>query len=174
MRCQHTAIHSSDGAIRFAIGDQHFVVDADIAPLIAGGTIHLIGDGTPLRRHYVVVNNSLLHRLVIDAPRHLLADHVNGNTLDNRRENIRLATHSQSSMNRGKHAPATSRFKGVNWRPDICKWQARIKLNRRNIFLGYFTDELQAAMAYDAKARELHGAFARFNFPRDGELSAQS
>lgn len=172
MQCQHTATRCSDSAIRFAIGDQHFIVDDDVAPLIAGLTIHLIGDGTPVHRHYIIVNGVLLHRLIVDAPPHLIADHINGDSLDNRLSNIRVVTHSQSCMNRGKHAPATSRFKGVNWRPDRGKWQARIKLNRKNIFLGMFHDEEDAALAYDNRARDLHGPFARLNFPRAGELSA--
>ena len=96
----------------------------------------------------------------------LVVDHINGNGLDNRRANLRLATVSQnnwnskSGFNRGK-----SKYKGVRWHKRRQKWAAGISMYRRKQHLGYFTDQKQAAKAFDKAAKELHGEFAVFNFP---------
>lgn len=111
-----------------------------------------------------------LHRIVMDAPDGVLVDHQNGNTLDNRRANLRLATFQENSRNRAPDKrPQTSRFKGVHLRGDgACRrkrWRARIRdgQNKTPIHLGYFDTEEEAAAAYDKAAKELHGEFARLN-----------
>ena len=175
MQSNRTPYRSSSNAITFPIGDREwFTVDDDVAPLVADLPWYLIDDGTPLKRHYVYSTRGLIHRLIMQASTFFIVDHVNDDTMDNRRSNLRLVTHSQSCMNRGKHTAATSRYKGVNWRPDRRKWQARIKVNRRTTFLGFFDTEVEAARAYDEQARQLHGQFARVNFPLPGEVSAHS
>lgn len=114
---------------------------------------------------------TLMHRLILDAPPGLQVDHANGNTLDNRRSNIRLATRSQNQAN-SRRTRGASRFKGVNWfSPKGC-WVAKIGLNQCSRHLGYFADEEAAARAYDDAAREVFGPFAALNFPRPGEQSA--
>lgn len=89
------------------------------------------------------------------------ADHKNGNGLDNRRENLRPANSSQQRMNssskKGKRFKGTVKSSGGNW-------ISRIRLNKRNMYLGCFVSEEDAAIAYDKKARELFGEFARTNF----------
>lgn len=109
----------------------------------------------------------LLHRLVMgctwsDAKR---IDHVNGNTLDNRKSNLRFCSHSQNMSNRKKVAGCTSQYLGVYFASWRNLWTAQIKHNKKKVRLGYFTDEKEAALAYDHAARELHGEFARPNFP---------
>ncbi len=99
-------------------------------------------------------------------------DHINGNGLDNRRSNLRLATESQNMANRGKQRNNTSGFKGVHWSQKHGKWKAEICCNRHRQHLGLFIDPVEAAHAYDSKARELFGEFARLNFPREGEQQA--
>ena len=71
--------------------------------------------------------------------------------------------------NRRKQKNATSRFRGVNWRTDLNKWLARISLNGKVRFIGYFDDEEDAARAYDAAARQ-HKGFL-LNFPSTKEQS---
>lgn len=107
----------------------------------------------------------LLHRLLLDPPPGMLVDHRNGDGLDNRRANLRLATESQNHFNAGKHSHNTSGYKGVTWDKERQKWLAQIRAYKRQYFLGRFTDPIAAARAYDAKCRELHGAFAVLNFP---------
>ena len=100
------------------------------------------------------------------APRGLLVDHRNGDGLDNRRDNLRLATHSENMMNRPKiKSPTTSRFVGVYFDKARRLWVARIHLNGKCIWLGRFATEIEAAKAYDEAAKKYHGEFARLNFP---------
>jgi hypothetical protein len=88
-------------------------------------------------------------------------DHINGDRLDNRRENLRIVTRQQNSWNRIKSVGCTSQYKGVHWSARNKKWKSAI----RRKHLGTFTDEADAARAYDAAARELFGEFAHLNFP---------
>jgi AP2 domain len=95
-------------------------------------------------------------------------DHVNGNGLDNRRSNLRPATNGQNMWNRRPNLNHSSQYKGVQWAPNCGngKWRANIKVNGTSFTLGFFTDEREAAEAYDAAAREAFGEFARPNFPK--------
>jgi len=88
-------------------------------------------------------------------------DHINGNTLDNRRENLRHCTHQQNCCNRRKR-PSQSKYKGV-WRNGT-NWAARICLNGIRKYLGTYKYEEEAARVYDQAAKQYHGAFARLNF----------
>jgi hypothetical protein len=107
----------------------------------------------------------IMHREIIGATEGQHADHVNHGTLDNRRANLRFATSSQNSCSRRKQTNNTSGYKAVNWEKNKNKWRARIKLNGKKRSLGYFTDPVLAAQAYDKAALELHGEFACINFP---------
>lgn len=107
-----------------------------------------------------------LHRAIIGCPKGMEVDHINGNVLDNRRTNLRLASRSQNSMNKAKtKKPKSSIYKGVKWDKQMKKWRANICINYKLIFIGLFNNEKQAALAYDKKAKELHGEFANLNFP---------
>lgn len=107
-----------------------------------------------------------LHRLLLAAPPDLFVDHINHDRLDNRRENLRLATPAENSRHRRKSAkPAQSRFKGVTRTDSRVGWTAMISVNGRQIYLGRFRDEEEAARAYDAAALEHFGLFAALNFP---------
>ncbi|GAA2696364.1 AP2 domain-containing protein [Actinoplanes palleronii] len=96
-----------------------------------------------------------------------LVDHINGDGMDNRRANLRPATHSQNNCNKGSMRTASSQHKGVSLisRRKSRPWLAQIKKDRRYFYLGYFDSQDDAARAYDAAARELHGEFAHLNFP---------
>jgi len=108
-----------------------------------------------------------MHREVIDIPKQLLCDHINGHSLDNRATNLRPATVSQNLCNRPKtKAKTRSKYKGLEWDKIQRKWKARIQCNGRKIYLGSFSKEIDAAMAYDKKAKALFGQFAHLNFPR--------
>lgn len=106
-----------------------------------------------------------LHRFIMDAPNGAEIDHINRNKLDNRRCNLRFVTREQNMANRDKRKQGTSAYKGVRFRASISKWEARIKCNRQEIYLGCFTSEIEAARAYDRAALEYFGEFARLNFP---------
>jgi len=106
-----------------------------------------------------------MHRYIMKAPEELLVDHKNGDGLDNRRSNLRLATFSQNMQNRRKHKKTSSKFLGVCFDKRNGKWRAKIKYNGKTIHLGRFDNEEDAARAYDAAAKKYYGEFARVNFP---------
>jgi hypothetical protein len=107
-----------------------------------------------------------MHREIMDAPKGRLVDHRNGDSLDNRRGNLRFATQSQNLANaiRDK-SKTTSRFTGVYLDKSRRKWLVEIRIQKKKVFLGRFTDEIEAAKAYDRAAREYYKEFARLNFP---------
>ena len=106
-----------------------------------------------------------MHRFILNAPRSFDVDHINRDSLDNRRCNLRLATRTQNNANavRKKH---TSQFKGVSWQTERNCWTASGSLNNRRLHLGRFAVEEMAALAYDSWADEHYGEFARLNFPK--------
>jgi HNH endonuclease len=99
-------------------------------------------------------------------PSNVEVDHINGNTLDNRRLNLRLATRSQNCANKGpsKH---TSSFKGVSWKQRNGKWCSQIKYRGKVIHIGLYDTEEAAAKAYDVEALIRFGEYARLNFPEE-------
>lgn len=108
-----------------------------------------------------------LHRLlmnVLDQPS-IKVDHRNGNGLDNRRVNLRLASAEGNSRNR-RHIPNKSGYKGVvRHGPDT--YEARIRANHDRLYLGCYRTARDAALAYDDAARKYHGEFACLNFPQE-------
>lgn len=92
-----------------------------------------------------------------------LLDHKDGNPLNNAGENIREATDQQNNFNASKQSNNTSGFKGVTWNKQKQKWRTQIQFDGHNMHVGYFTNLDDAVAAYDQKARELHGDFARVN-----------
>ena len=106
-----------------------------------------------------------MHRQILNAPAYMLVDHINGNGLDNRKANLRLATGVQNGYNRRKTRKRTwSKYKGVTFDKRRKKWQAKIVVNGRKQYLGSFNNQLDGARAYDRAARKYHGEFAALNF----------
>lgn len=100
-------------------------------------------------------------------------DHVSGDGLDCRRQNLRQATRGQNQANRGMMRNNTSGYRGVQWDPRGRTWRARIKVRWRFRHLGQFDTAEAAGRAYDAAARESFGEFARLNFPAEHERAAR-
>lgn len=124
-----------------------------------------------MRRKNGKWSTEYLHRAVMarvldrDLLRGEHVDHINGDPLDNRRVNLRLASPSENLRNRGKNANNKSGFKGVYYFKPTGRWHARIEVNGRHHHLGYYDTPQEGARAYDVAARKLHGEFARLNFP---------
>lgn len=113
-----------------------------------------------------VVNSSkgYLHRFIMEPTGNLVVDHINGDGLDNRRENLRICTSVQNTYNSKSNVNSTSDYKGVCIIKEN-KFMSQIRFEGLNKVLGYFTNEIEAAKAYDRKALELFGEFAYLNFP---------
>jgi len=103
-----------------------------------------------------------MHRLILGPPPGIPVDHANGNGLDNRRENLRVANAPFNSAN-SKRRMGLAGYRGVFL--DHGKFRAQITVNGQRRYLGSFATAEDAAVAYDAVAREAFGVFARLNFP---------
>ena len=125
------------------------------------------GDSTNYAARGIVGKNFRMHREILGAPKGLVVDHINHNGLDNRRSNLRLCTVRQNNMNRrpSRRKNKWSRFKGVSWDKQRRLFTAYIQQDGKMVRLGRFESEVEAAKAYDKKARELFGEFAYLNFP---------
>lgn len=104
-----------------------------------------------------------MHRLILNAPKEYIVDHINGNKLDNRKSNLRLCTDSQNLKNQGKRKANTSGYKGVFWHIRQNRWIAKLYSNKKCIYLGMYDCPIEAAKAYNAGALKHHGEFANLN-----------
>lgn len=141
-------------------------IDADLAEFKwCALTVH---GGFYAVRHSARPNRTaiLLHRVVLERmmgrplTRAELTDHISGDKLDNRRENLRIATNTENMRNRGQQRNNTSGFKGVYWNRKLGKWQAQITVLGQRVHLGLFATPEEAHTAYCKAAKELHGEFA--------------
>lgn len=107
----------------------------------------------------------LMHRLLLGDRDGSHIDHVNGDGLDNRRENLRHVSVAQNQWNRSRPRNNSSGFKGVSWVAQKQLWRADITANGISRCIGYYSTKEDAARAYDMQARALHGEFAVLNLP---------
>lgn len=104
-----------------------------------------------------------MHRLIMKTVgSKICVDHIDGNRLNNQRQNLRLATKSQNAANKFA-TKGTSKYLGVWWNKQGNGWQAEVKKNYIKFYVGIYKDEKEAALAYNAAAIEKHGEFARLN-----------
>jgi len=101
-------------------------------------------------------------RVLMNTPADMVCDHINHNTLDNRKINLRNCTRSQNSMN--KTPIGSSKYLGVSKCNNSRKYMAQIKVAKKTIMLGRFYNEWAAAIAYDNAAKIYHKEFANLNF----------
>jgi hypothetical protein len=97
--------------------------------------------------------------LILDATKDQTVDHSDHNGLNNRKNNIRLCTSSQNSMNKKGQSNNTSGYKGVSYHKGKNKYQATIMVNRKQIYIGSFLTAFEAHEAYKKRAQELFGSF---------------
>ena len=106
-----------------------------------------------------------MHREILDPPDHLYVDHINHKGFDNRKANLRTATHRQNSYNRIHFRKnPSSKYKGVSWKKRTKKWNVQISHNGKREIIGSFDNEIEAAKAYDRAAKLYHKEFAVLNF----------
>lgn len=111
-----------------------------------------------LRIHRIILERMIGRNLT--SKEHV--DHIDGDGLNNRRSNLRLATGSQNAGNQHRRITSTSGYKGVSWHKREQKWTARIQLNHNPKWLGYFDTPEEAHAAYCEAAKLYFGEFARF------------
>lgn len=104
----------------------------------------------------------LMHRVIMNAPKGKQVDHIDGDTLNNRKSNLRICTSQQNHFN-SKSKSGSSIYKGVSWHKSQNKWNAYIKANGRLNHLGSFLTEKEGALAYNRAAKKYFGEFARPN-----------
>ena len=104
-----------------------------------------------------------MHVVLLKPKKGFEGDHRNGNSLDNRRSNLRECTHRQNTHNSGMRDHNTSGFKGVSFHKKAGAWEAYICPNYKKKYLGLFPTEKKAAQAYNKAAKEFFGEFAQLN-----------
>lgn len=104
----------------------------------------------------------MMHRVIMRVSDGFIVDHRNGNGLDNTRSNLRVCTNEENIRNRKLNQNSTTGYKGVTRRNS--RFTAKVVFQGKDYFLGRFDTAVEAAKAYDKKAKELFGEFAKLNF----------
>jgi ribosomal protein S14 len=151
-----------------AVGELIALIDDEDYEVVA---IHAWRPSTPRNVTYAVTTlprtqgrtNVYMHRLILrQMGQDGRADHKDGNGLNNRRSNLRLSTASQNGANTPAR-PGASAFKGVSRCSKTSRWRAYIRADGRQIHLGQFDSESEAAAAYDRAAMQMWGEYAKTN-----------
>lgn len=158
--------------ITLSRGKEAIVDDTDYEWLIAGPKWSCDAKNYAVRHIYDSTGRRIMekmHRLIVGAAKGQKVDHEDTNTLNNRRNNLRLATVKLNGANRNKQSnyagrPTKSKFKGVWYDKKRDKWRATITVNGKLTQIGRYPSEIEAAKAYDNAAEETWGPFARKNF----------
>jgi len=110
--------------------------------------------------------HAYMHKELCPVPDGMVVDHINRNKLDNRKVNLRPATKQQNAWNGTfKRRTGKPRYGGIYWDKALKKWRVRLDIDGRTESFGCYSDELEAAMAYDRVAKQHRGEFASLNFP---------
>ncbi len=109
----------------------------------------------------------LMHRLIMNTPKGMMTDHKDMCRWNNQEHNLRIVDRSQNGMNREGNKNSISKYKGVTWVERDKVWHSQIMFKGKRTYIGGFSYEEGAARAYDKKAKELFGEYARLNFRED-------
>jgi hypothetical protein len=125
------------------------------------------GNGYAARRIFPENKVFYLHQFISNTPKGMDTDHINGDTLDNRKSNLRIVTHRQNMLNSKIPKNNTSGYKGVTFKKSNNKWQAQTEVRfgktRKHIFIGYFDSKEKANEAYKKKILDLYDSKQIYN-----------
>jgi deoxycytidylate deaminase len=161
LKVKFNKVKNNDGNYVFIVKNRHIIIDKDIYPLMYKHTWFI-------DKNYVKTNNQLLSRMIMNCSNfndNLIVDHINGNTLDNRRCNLRLITQTQNALNQSSSKNSSSEYIGVYYNKKNKKWTATIGIDGKSTYLGTFNREQDAALARDYATKKYYKEFGRLNFP---------
>ena len=145
-----------------------YLIDIDDFERVSAHTWHRTGRG--YAGAYIDGKYTRFHRFLMNAPANLQVDHINLDKSDNRKLNLRLATNAENQRNSRLQSNNTSGLKGVSFYKPRNKYRARIKVDGKEIHLGYYVSIIEASEAYDRAANHYFGEFARLNNIRGNAL----
>jgi len=166
-------IYQDDKVLKFLIiskkyGNKEVVIDSEDWNKINYFKWH-VNYSPHIKNFYCITNKKdkkhlKLHRLILDiVDSKIIIDHINHNTLDNQKKNLRICTPAENSKNMKMPKNNISGYKGVSWHKASNKWQSHIRINNIEIYLGLYNNKLQAAKAYNKAAIKYSGEFACLN-----------
>ena len=143
-----------------------FLVDLEDLHVVGDHKWHIAGPGYIGRRCKWSRKTIYLHREIMSNPKGVEIDHINKDKKDNRKSNLRKANRKENSRNAIKwQVPTSSPYKGVSRRTGYNKWRSYIRVDDKQIHLGYYDIAVEAALVYDKAAIKYFGKFAGLNFP---------
>lgn len=161
LKVKFTKIKNNDGNYVYILKNKEVIIDKETYDL-------MYKFNWSINRNYVIatINNKRLSRIIMkcDDP-NLIVDHINGNTLDNRKCNLRIVTEEQNAMNKSPQKNCTSKYIGVCWIKKSLKWSASIYVNGKRLHLGEFDREQDAALARDYATKKYFKECGKLNFP---------
>ncbi len=145
------------------------IVDDDDFPFLSKYKWHNRGGKIPYfcRSVYIKGKNPksiYVHRMIMKAKKGEVVDHIDGNTFDNRKKNLRLCTGKQNSRNRVRlNKNNTSGFKGVSFFKPTGHWMVQVMFNGKRAYTGFFKEKIEAAKKYNEIALKYYGEYAVLN-----------
>jgi len=153
-------LKNNNGNYYYLINDNEIIIDKDMYYLMYKYPWYICEEG------YIRYNKFELSRFIMNCTdANLVVDHINGNTFDNRRCNLRVITQAQNTINKASLANSSSKYIGVYWNKQKQKWHSKIQVDGQTIHLGYFDRESDGALARDYATKKYYKNFGKLNFP---------